>query len=829
MAYQPLSSDGVDLANCEQEPIRVPGAVQPHGVLMVLSEPDLSVVQVSENSYEHLGLQPRQVLQKLIGSLFEGEQVSYLREALQLEDLFAANPLRFSIRHEPERSFDGIVHRNGGGTLVLELEPHDVMEVEASPYTVHTFRGSLERLQSTTGVEALCEVAAEEVHRLTGFDRIMIYRFDAEWNGEVIAEAKVRDIKSYLYHRFPASDIPRQARELYAMNWIRLIPTANYHPMSLVGDDSSEPLDMTFAVLRSVSSIHLEYLKNMDVDASMSVSIMQDGRLWGLIACHHRSPRHLRFALRQDLQFLGQLLSSQIAVQEATKNYIYQTERTEICAKFVENTASEQHFADGLIKHSPNLLDYAEATGAAVLFDDQCATIGETPDEDVIKDLRHWLASREQDHDPVYWTDSMPSAYEPATAWKDVASGLLSLEVLPERGCYVLWFRPEVVRTLTWGGDPDKPATLSDTGRINPRKSFESWKKTVRMRSLPWTLQEIDAAYELHNVLTSVVAAQVERERADSALHESEERHRATTETATDAILTLDQGGFIVGVNSAGEEVFGYGSEEMIGKSVGELMPETLGLLGHALLKQPDLTEGSLESASETQLPSRRIELLAMKKNREEIPLEVSFSGFTHGGRRMITAFAHDISERKRAEELEHQAFHDPLTGLPNRVLFMNRLEHAFERAGRHRSSVGVMFLDLDGFKRVNDSLGHEAGDQLLIAVADRLKGCLRPEDTVARLGGDEFTVLLEELTGVQEAIQVTERIVERLKAPYDLGEHASQANLVVCVSSSIGIALGSAEVRDPTELLRRADLAMYQAKTEGKSRYRVFGIDAAE
>ena len=137
-----------------------------------------------------------------------------------------------------------------------------------------------------------------------------------------------------------------------------------------------------------------------------------------------------------------------------------------------------------------------------------------------------------------------------------------------------------------------------------------------------------------------------------------------------------------------------------------------------------------------------------------------------------------------------------------------------------------MMFLDLDGFKRVNDSLGHEAGDKLLVVVADRLQGCLRPEDTAARLGGDEFTILLEELTGVQEAIQVAERIIERLRTPYDLGEHASQETPVVCVSSSIGIALGSAEVRDPTELLRWADLAMYQAKTEGKARYRVFGRD---
>ena len=195
----------------------------------------------------------------------------------------------------------------------------------------------------------------------------------------------------------------------------------------------------------------------------------------------------------------------------------------------------------------------------------------------------------------------------------------------------------------------------------------------------------------------------------------------------------------------------------------------------------------------------------------------------------MLTAFARDISARKRAEELEHQVFHDSLTGLPNRALFVNRLQHAFERAERHGGSVGVMFLDLDGFKEVNDSLGHEAGDRLLVVVAERLRSCLRPQDTAARLGGDEFTVLLENLRGVQEAIRVAERISEGLKAPYDLGEHTSQTNPVASVSSSIGIALGGLDLRDPAELLRWADLAMYQAKREGKARYRVFGSDDAE
>jgi signal transduction histidine kinase/DNA-binding response OmpR family regulator len=271
---------------------------------------------------------------------------------------------------------------------------------------------------------------------------------------------------------------------------------------------------MSFSVLRSVSPIHLEYLKNMSVAASMSISLLRDGRLWGLVACHHRLPRYLPYVIRQNCQLIGQAVSSQIRVQEATSSYSYHTERTTMRAKFIEHVASVQHFAEGLTGFRPNLLDFVESSGAAVLWDNQYATVGETPDEGTLERLREWVRSRISGS--LYYTDSLPSAYESIAEWKEVASGLLALEILRERSCYVMWFRPEVVRTVTWGGNPSKAIDVDEqTGRINPRKSFQAWKQTVRLRSLPWATHELDAVYELRNTLVSLVNAEIERGRGE--------------------------------------------------------------------------------------------------------------------------------------------------------------------------------------------------------------------------------------------------------------------------------------------------------------------------
>jgi light-regulated signal transduction histidine kinase (bacteriophytochrome)/CheY-like chemotaxis protein len=483
-------------------------------VLFNLRESDLAVIQVSVNALDVLGVDAQNLLQQPLMQFVDDECTEHLRQALGLKNVAVVNPVRVELRNDQRSGFDGVVHRHGGA-LIFELEPRSTSEERYVQNAANNIGGALELLQSTPDIQTLCETTAEEVRRITGFDRVMVYKFDPEWNGEVIAEAKAEETGSYLHHRFPASDIPPQARKLYALNRIRFIPKVDYQPAGLIGTaDLAEPLDMSFAVLRSVSPIHLEYLKNMGVAASMSISLLHDGRLWGLVACHHRSPRYLPYAIRQNCQLIGQTASSQVRVQEATSNYSYHTERTSIRAKFIEHVAGVQHFAEGLTGFRPNLLDFVEASGAAVFWEDQYTTVGEAPDEGTLGRLREWVRSRISES--LYWTDSLPSVYESAAEWKDVASGLLALEILRERGCYIMWFRPEVVRTVTWGGNPNKAIDVDEqTGRINPRKSFEAWKQTVRLRSLPWAPHELDSVYELRNTLVSIVNAEIEREQAE--------------------------------------------------------------------------------------------------------------------------------------------------------------------------------------------------------------------------------------------------------------------------------------------------------------------------
>jgi two-component system, chemotaxis family, sensor kinase Cph1 len=504
----------LDPTECEREPIHVPGTIQPHGVLLNLRESDLAITQVSVNALDVLGVNAQNLLQQPLMRFIDDECMEHLRKAFGLRNVAVVNPVLVELRNDQSSVFDGVLHRHGGA-LIFELEPRRTREERYVQSAASNIGGALELLQSTQDIQTLCETTAEEVRRIAGFDRVMVYKFDPEWNGEVIAEAKAEDIGSYLHHRFPASDIPPQARKLYTLNWIRFIPTVDYRPAGLLGTaDLAEPLDMSFSVLRSVSPIHLEYLKNMGVAASMSISLLYDGRLWGLVACHHRSPRYLPYAIRQNCQLIGQVASSRVRVQEATSNYSYHTERTSIRAKFIEHIAGVQHFAEGLTAFRPNLLDFVEASGAAVFWEDHYTTVGETPDEGTLGRLRDWVRYRISES--LYWTDALPSLYESAAQWKDVASGLLVLELLQERGCYVMWFRPEVVRTVTWGGNPNKAIDVDEqTGRINPRKSFEAWKQTVRLRSLPWAPHELDSVFELRNTLVSIVNAEIEREHAE--------------------------------------------------------------------------------------------------------------------------------------------------------------------------------------------------------------------------------------------------------------------------------------------------------------------------
>ncbi|AFY47372.1 bacteriophytochrome (light-regulated signal transduction histidine kinase) [Nostoc sp. PCC 7524] len=498
----------VDLSNCNKEPIHIPGYIQPHGVLFALEESELTILQVSNNTFDLLGIHPAQLLNQSLDCLLETEQINLLKDCLLHEDLPIINPIEFSIKvSENLVNFDAIIHRSNG-FLILELEPNLSEKNNAFFKFYHLVKLSMLKIQSAVNVTELSQILAKEVKKITGFDRVMVYRFDEDWHGKVIAEEKPEYLTSYLGLHYPASDIPPQARKLYTENLLRLIPNANYQPAAILPTNNplnNQPLDLSGAVLRSVSPLHIEYMQNMGVTASMSISIMKNKKLWGLIACHHQSPKYIPYEMRSACEFLGQITSVEMSAKEESEYAEAKIQAKSVHSKLVEYMSVENNFIDGLIKYKPNILNLVNAEGSAICFNGQYFIVGNTPTKEDIHDLVEWI--NQNIHEEIFYTDSLATVYPDAEKLRDVASGLIALSISKTQKNYVLWFRPEVVRTVNWGGNPHKPVEVQSNGgvRLSPRKSFELWKETVLLKSLPWQSYEVNAALELRNAIIGVV------------------------------------------------------------------------------------------------------------------------------------------------------------------------------------------------------------------------------------------------------------------------------------------------------------------------------------
>jgi light-regulated signal transduction histidine kinase (bacteriophytochrome) len=357
----------------------------------------------------------------------------------------------------------------------------------------------------------------------------MVYLFNSEGAGTVIAEDKLESLSPYLGLHYPSSDIPQQAKQLYTLNLLRLIPDINYQPVELIpalNPVTSKPLDLSLSVLRSVSPIHIKYLKNMGVTASMSISLIREKKLWGLIACHHSSPKYLTYDVRTSCEFLGQIMSLELAAKEENEDLEYKIKLKSIQAKFIESIPQEENLVAALCKDKSNLLDLVNAQGVAVCVDGHWTIIGKTPQEADIKDLIEWVETKIDNN--LFYTDTLPKIYPVAEKYKDIASGLLALSISNIQKNCILWFRPEVIQTVNWGGNPNKPVEVEQDGslRLSPRQSFELWQEMVRSKSLPWKECEIDVALELRSAIVGIVLRKadelakinVELERSNSEL-----------------------------------------------------------------------------------------------------------------------------------------------------------------------------------------------------------------------------------------------------------------------------------------------------------------------
>ncbi len=506
------------LEDCSEASVYSPGYIQPHGVLFKLQEPHLKILQVSENVEQFFGISVAALLGHPLQCLFSGIQVKRMTDALLQDDLEHGNPFELAAQ---AHTFRSTLHRTADA-LILELEPSTPKESMHSVQFYHRLQVAALSLRHTSSLTALAQALATEIKAITGFDRVMVYRFAADAHGEVIAEVKESNLDSYLGLHYPATDIPAPARKLFLRNWVRQIPNVNDPAVGLVStaDPSinEQPLDLSDCVLRAVSPCHIEYLQNMGVAGSLTISVIDDNHLWGLIACHHYSPRLVDYETRKICEFLGQLASLELIRQQEKTLSRYRGLVRTIQDNLQQAFLHDPSFIQQTLIHNANqLLDLVHAEGAAIVLDQQISLLGRTPSLTDVQALLTSLPELRQQE--IYLTGCLSQVYLAAKAFKETASGILAIAiVLQQKSYHILWFRPEQLQAVNWAGDPRSAVVVDAAGaqRLTPRNSFALWQETVRETALPWQPPEIEAARMMRNTLMLAVLefSQIELEQA---------------------------------------------------------------------------------------------------------------------------------------------------------------------------------------------------------------------------------------------------------------------------------------------------------------------------
>jgi light-regulated signal transduction histidine kinase (bacteriophytochrome) len=493
-ARRSVSSDiatPVDLTACDREPIHAPGAIQPHGLVLVADAASLIVVAGAGELEKRLR---GEWLGHPLGDLL-GQDIS---RRLQEVEPGPGGMIRLPSVHGTAETFDVALQRSGP-FILAELEVAATETMSAADMLMALDRAAT-AFERTGSLGSLCDQAALTFRQITGFDRVMVYRFLDDGSGAVIAEARDPSLPSFLNHRFPASDVPQQARRLYIRNRVRVIPDVHYTPAPLrPASTATETLDMSDLTLRSVSPVHLQYMRNMGFDATASVSIVQDGVLWGLIACHNCAPRGISYEARAACRTLAGGLARQIRAKEEAEAY-----RERLRLRAAEDVVLSSFgrlgiSADVVQEISDDLMRMLGATGFLALMPDGHASAGQVPDQAQWPALVEWL--RLQGSQIPFRTHELGRQHTAAQPYADIGSGLLAVSLSgigPGEGM-LMWFRAEKVQLVNWAGNPHKDTALEPGAALTPRASFSDWHETVRGRSEPWTLADVAAAARLRD------------------------------------------------------------------------------------------------------------------------------------------------------------------------------------------------------------------------------------------------------------------------------------------------------------------------------------------
>jgi diguanylate cyclase (GGDEF)-like protein len=496
-----------DLLRCAQEPIHIPGSIQPHGALLAVRLGDDIVTHASANLDTVLSIPAARAIGGRLATVIGAPAATTIFEAVAAEAKFSAITLNLTIPLPGlgERHFHVTVV---GAQMIIDIEPEP--SAGQGGEVIENVQNLMMKMRMTQSLTTLSGLVVEELRAKTGYDRVMVYQFDRDGHGEVIAEAMAPGMTPYLHLRYPASDIPAQARRLYLMRRLRLIPTVSYEPVPILASPSvAAPLDLSLCALRSVSPVHLEYLSNMGAAATLTISVIKDQHLWGMIVCHHRTPRLPSQPMRAICEMVGQLFGLMVAeVQERDRlNALVQSEA---CRARISNRLDESDDVLGSLAATPaDLLDLVGASGAVIRLGGVLATIGEAPPAPVARAMLDAMPAHNSDELSVF--EDFTNQFASFRAWQAIASGALFMPLSNNFGDGIIWFRPEIIKSVHWGGDPNSKAHLDpQTQRISPRRSFASWAQRLEGHCLPWSEADERAAMALRRILTRALLRQTE-------------------------------------------------------------------------------------------------------------------------------------------------------------------------------------------------------------------------------------------------------------------------------------------------------------------------------
>ena len=817
-------ADSLDTQNCAREAIHQIQTVQPHGFLVGCDVATGQIKFVSENIKHYLQSNDIPLIGRPVFELLKGapDAILALLAGAPVGPPFLID-LQFHFNVFSTEHFEVLAHRIGDTVVIEAMQfPNASKDFANESSQIEIMVKGVGELRRHKSVEGFLHSCASQIQHLSGYQRVIIYRFLPDWSGDVIAESTAPNCESRFFGlRFPASDIPEQARALYRVNLLRIIGDVDAVAVPLLSCAASAPLDQSNSLLRSPSPVHLRYLQNMGVKATMTISLLKDGNLWGMVSCHHNVPLVPPVELRRMTSLLCALLAEVAVVRLDTvlhQEIISKTLRfRDALTQLIKEVGSGDNFPLIVKKALADVSMAMKVSGFGLMFAGRWVY---EPAVDIA--LLEFLLSKARGLTSVavFSTSCLVEESElpefPERQW----AGALVLRVPGTPDSFLMLLRKEVVQEVKWGGAPsNKRMELANGTKIlGPRESFDSWTEIMQGHGEIWSEDEqmvvLDVAKTLGDaqLAYSRLVLQEELRMLGSCME-----HLNDMVIVTDAISLNEPSPTIIYVNEAFVATTGYSREEAVGRSPRFLQgPGTdraeLNVLRNAMKDWRPVT----------------VELMNYRKNGEPFWIELSLAPiadsngwFTHW-----VAIERCIDERKDNEVIMKKlAEFDVLTGLPNRRLLMGSLPLALSVSKRYGRNGALLFIDLDNFKDLNDTEGHHVGDELLKQVAQRLLALVRLEDTVARLGGDEFVIMLENLSAENDkaaaaAQQLAEKIICRLAQPYDLAGH-SYSN-----TASLGISLfrdSGGYQSSLDEMLKHADFAMYQSKSAGRNTWRFF------